>query len=403
MTRPSVVIIGPCADPTDVGEALSTWRWTRGLSEHADVTLLTYVKSGRESAAASLPGVRVVEWGDLPVPNRLERFNAALAPGYGVFYYRARRWLRRALANGERIDLVHQLAPLALRYPTPAAGLRIPVVVGPLAGSLETPPGFAGETSGEPWYVKLRRLDRFRIRHDPLLRRTYESAAVVIGVAPYVRDVLDDLELREFVLESETGIPELPPPIVRDFAARPFRLLFVGRVVRPKGVRDLVRGLSRVQDLDVVLDVVGRGKDLENCRAEATRLGVGDRVHFHGRLPRQEVDGFYERAHAFVFPSFREPSGNVILEAMSWGLPMVVADRGGPAHAVADGAGIRVPVETPDQFAEAIADAIRHLVASPQLARVYGDTARRLTERDHLWPAKIDRMAVLYERVIAGR
>ncbi len=61
---------------------------------------------------------------------------------------------------------------LALRYPSPATGLGAPVVVGPLAGSLETPPGFEGETSGEPWYVKLRRLDRFRIRHDPLLRRT---------------------------------------------------------------------------------------------------------------------------------------------------------------------------------------------------------------------------------------
>ena len=79
-----------------------------------------------------------------------------------------------------------------------------------------------------------RRVDRFRIRHDPLLRRTYESAAVVIGVAPYVRDVLGDLELRQFALESETGIPDLPPAVARDPSAKPFRLLFVGRVVAQK-------------------------------------------------------------------------------------------------------------------------------------------------------------------------
>ena len=398
-----MVIVGPCADPTDVGEALSTWRWTHGLSEHVDVTLLTYVKSGRESAKATLPGVHVVEWKDLPIPDRLERLNAALAPGYGLFYVRARRWLKGAIATGEHIDVVHQLAPLALRYPSPASGLGVPVVVGPLAGSLETPPGFEGETSGEPWYVKLRRVDRFRIRHDPLLRRTYESAAVVIGVAPYVRDVLGDLELRQFALESETGIPDLPPAVARDPSAKPFRLLFVGRVVRPKGVLDLVRALAQIKDLDVVLDVVGRGNDLEDCRTEATLLGVAERVTFHGRLSREEVDAYYAKAHAFVFPSFREPSGNVVLEAMSWGLPLIVADRGGPAYAVGTEAGIRVPAETPGQFARDIAEAIRRLVTEPGLAAGYGESARRLTERNHLWPAKIERMLGLYERVVAGR
>ena len=234
MTRPSVVIIGPCADPTDVGEALSTWRWARGLAEHADVTLLTYVKSGRTSAASTLPGVCVVEWDDLPVPDRFERLNAALAPGYGLFYVRARHWLKRALANGERIDLVHQLAPLALRYPSPAIGLGAPVVVGPLAGSLETPQGFEGETSGEPWYVKPPAPGSLQdFGHDPLLRRTYESAAVVIGVRPhYVRDVLGDLKLaRVRAGEARPRIAELPDEVSRDPGARPFRLLFVGRIV----------------------------------------------------------------------------------------------------------------------------------------------------------------------------
>ena len=316
---------------------------------------------------------------------------------------RARHWLKRALANGERIDLVHQLKPLALRYPSPAIGLGAPVLVGPLAGSVETPQGFEGETSGEPWYVKLRRLDRLRIRHDPLLRRTYESAAVVIGVAPYVRDVLGDLKLREFALESETGIAELPDEVSRDPGARPFRLLFVGRIVRAKGVRDLVRALAQVKDLDVVLDVVGQGNDLDACRAEAARLGVAKRITFHGGLPRERVDAFYAAANAFVFPSFREPSGNVVLEAMSWGLPMVVADRGGPAFVVGLEAGMRVFVDTPEQFARDIAGAIRRLVTIPGLAASYGAAARELTEREHLWPAKIERVLSLYERVAAGR
>lgn len=399
-TAPHVAIIGPCADPTDVGEALSTWRWTRGIAEHVHVTLLTYVKSGRRSARDSLPGVRVVEWSDMPIPARFERLNAALHPGYAVFYLRARRWLKRALASGERIDLVHQVAPLALRYPSPAAGLAVPLIVGPLAGSLATPEPFAREASGDPWFVKLRRFDQCRFRHDPLLRRTYESASVLIGVAPYVREVLRDLRLRDFAIESETGVPELPESAPRDFSERPLRLLYVGRVVRTKGVRDAVRAMALARDVDAVLDVVGAGSDLDACVAEAETLGVGGRVRFHGRKPRAEVDPFYRNAHAFVFPSFREPSGNVVLEAMSWGLPMIVADRGGPAFSVQPECGVRVAVDDPESFARGLAAAIRELAADPERARRQGASSRRLVEEEHLWPAKIRRMLEIYRRVL---
>ena len=42
-----------------------------------------------------------------------------LKPGYVPFYFRARRWIRQALARGERFDLAHQPVPVAMRYPSP--------------------------------------------------------------------------------------------------------------------------------------------------------------------------------------------------------------------------------------------------------------------------------------------
>ena len=55
------------------------------------------------------------------------------------------------------------------------------------------------------------------------------------------------------------------------------------------------------------------------------------------------IDDFYRAADVFVFPSYREPGGNVVFEAMSFGLPLVVGDRGGPGSAVDERSGIRVP------------------------------------------------------------
>jgi glycosyltransferase involved in cell wall biosynthesis len=180
-------------------------------------------------------------------------------------------------------------------------------------------------------------------------------------------------------------------------------LLFVGRVIRSKGVRDAVRALAKLTDCDrLMFDVVGDGDDLAACKSEAEELGVSGLVTFHGRLPRNDIDAFYARADVFVFPSFREPSGNVVLEAMSYGLAMVVADRGGPGFVVDEACGFRVPVADPQQFADGIAACIRRLAAEPRLVESMGAAAREKIRQKFLWDAKVERLEEIYRSVLAS-
>lgn len=385
----------------DVGEARSTYEWASRLSERCDLTVLTYRLRNANACAPTLPGARVVEWLDLPLVGRFERMNAGVKPGYLWFHARARAWIRRALRGGERFAVAHQVAPLAMRYPSPAAGLIDPLIVGPLAGSLTNPPGFESEFAREAWYMRLRGVDAWRFRHDPWLRRTYSGASVVLGAAPYVRETLESngIPLRGFEVMSETGVHEFPAPVDRERGeAGVLRMVFVGRVVRTKGLRDAVRAMGLLKDLPgVTLDAIGDGADLEQCRREAGELGVLDRVTFHGRLPRASVDDFYRDADAFLFPSFREPSGNVVFEAMSFSLPLIVADRGGPAHTADDSCAIRVPVTEPGRFERDIADAIRALAGDPALRTRLGDAGRARVETLGSWHNKIDWMMNLYD------
>lgn len=396
MERRNVVILAPYVNHRDVGESWSNYQWVRGLSVHHNVTLLCQRRRDQEPVAPSLPETRVIEWNDPPLLRKFERFDSMLKPGLAMFYFRARRWLKAARRRGEVMDLVHQLAPLAMRYPCPAVGLGVPYVLGPVGGSLENPAGFEGEMGGSPWFVRLRGVDRLRFAYDPVLRATYSGAACVIGVAPYVRDLLSSVPIRRFELASETGVSRLPQQTDRAGGSG-LRLLYVGRVVRTKGVRDAIRALKQIPDPEISLDVVGTGDDLEACRAEAAPLG--DRVRFHGRVPREQVDGFYSRANAFVFPSFREPSGNVVLEAMSQGLPLIVADRGGPGHVVDESCGIRVAVGDPEVFAAQIATAILKLRDS-ELRKNLGQAARTKIEGRHTWGTQIASMCQLYESII---
>jgi len=399
-----ILLIGPTCDGTDVGEAWSTYQWVRGLSERHNVTLLTYRKRNRPSVIPQLSNVQVIEWTDLPLVGRFDRFNAMAKPGYLRFYWRARRWIQHAAASDMHFDIVHQIAPLALRYPCPAIGLQWPVIIGPVAGSLDTPDAFKRETESDPWYVNLRQLDRWRFRHDPWLRATYQQATVVIGVAPYVKDLLSDVHPKQFVICSETGVATLPSLVRRRKLSGPLNLLYVGRIIRTKGLRDAIRALGQLPtDLKWRMDIVGDGPDRLHCENEAKRLGLMDCIQFHGKIARQDVNRFYEQADIFVFPSFREPSGNVVIEAMSYGLPCIVADRGGPAEVVMTDCGIRIPINDPDQYSAAIAEAIELLAKNHELRIQMGINAHERVRNVYMWPRKIDWLTTLYMQILDER
>jgi len=397
-----ILLIAPTCDGTDVGEAWVAYQWASRLALRHDVTLLTYHKQGRPPARAQISGLRVIEWAEPALLGKAERLNSLLKPGYGVFYFRARRWIKRALAAGEVFDVVHQPVPVAMRYPSPAAGLGLPLLVGPVGGGLPNPPGFSSDGDTSPWYTRLRAFDQLRLHHDPLLRRTYTDARVVLGIAPYVEELLKGLTLHEFAVMSETALPALPTEATRAVHPGPVRLLFVGRLIRTKGARDLVRAMSLLADEDVVLDIVGDGPDRIACEALADELRLGDRVRFAGRLDRADVDDYYRDADIFVFPSYREPGGNVALEAMGHGLPLVVCDRGGPGSSVDPTCAIALPVSTPAALAHDVAEAVRSLVRDPERRLAMGRAGRDRMTAVGLWDAKIRDAELIYNQVSAG-
>jgi glycosyltransferase involved in cell wall biosynthesis len=391
-----LLMIAPGCSSRANCEGWVSYQWVRGMSARHEVTLLTDC----EPFLPESSGTRVIK---LPTPdvfNRLDRFNAMFKPGHIPFFFRARRWIRSALAAGERFDLVHQVAPQALRYACPALETGLPFIIGPVGGSLDSPPEFAKEERGAPWYVRLRALDHLRLRYDPTLRATFERASCVVGMAPFVKHLLDGISIKRFVVIGDNAIESLGEPIDRSKRTGEVRLLFVGRVVRTKGVRDLIRAMRLLTDLPVVLDVLGNGHDLDACRSAASEIGISDRVRFHGYIPRSNVDEFYRSSDILVFPSYREPNGLSVIEAMGYGLPAIVCDRGGPAFSVDEKSGIRIPATNPKQFADDLARAIRELVQDRDRRLSLGEGARLRAERVGVWPVKIGEMDSLYKLII---
>lgn len=142
----------------------------------------------------------------------------------------------------------------------------------------------------------------------------------------------------------------------------PVRLLVLGRLQAVKGV-DVAISAMKVLGKGFVLRVVGEGAPgYEEELAElATKLGVEDRIQMAGPCDAAGLPAQYEWADMLVLPSRNESFGNVLVEAMASGVPIVASDVGGIPSVVQSGIhAILVPPEDPSGLARAIEELARN-------------------------------------------
>lgn len=403
MAEPRFLIIAPYLDGLEQGEGQLMFRLVEEMSRRAPLTVLAYETHTAVTLAEQLPKAEVVTWPEPAWAQKRTKLSTMVKPHIPLLHRRVAAWLRQALAGGRRFSLAHQLLPAAPRYTTPLAGFDLPYVFGPHGGALSTPAAFQDEVGSGALVTRLRGLDALRFRYDPWLRRSYARAALVLGVAPYMRDVLGALPIRRFEPYLGIGIDDLAPEYLHDATPGRLRMIHVGRAVRTKGLRDVVRALAHLGDMPgVTLTSVGGGEEIALCQAEAERLGVADRVTFLGQKPRAEVEALYRESDALVFPSFRESMGAVFYEAMRLGLPVITVARGGPDYIVDDSCGLKVPLTTPQQMPRDLADRIRQLAEDPTRRLALGRAGRAKVAAEALWQVKAERMLMLYDQVLAG-
>jgi len=387
-------------DGEDVGEALVGYNWAKEIAKRCDVTILTQTRKGHKDPAKQFPECEVITWPTIELPARFERVNALMKPGYPIFVRRVRKWIKSALKNGRNFDVIHQLNPIGVRYAPASSEYNIPYIFGPAGGSLTTPSTFADEIKSASWYTKLRIIDHLRFKYDPFLRNAYKKIDLLIGVGGYVEANLGTNMVKKFLVQTELGLNTLKLPRKNLGVGETLNILHVGRAVRTKGLRDAVRAMAHLKDKDIHLVSAGGGEELDICKLEAQQLGVSNNITFHGNLPHSSIMELYDDADLFVFPSFREPSGGVVYEAIGEGIPVLIADRGGPGDYIKDGAGIKVEVTDPKKFSWDIAQEISKVYKDRKLLSTYADNGYTLMKNVGLWDKKMDWLMETYHEVI---
>ena len=161
-------------------------------------------------------------------------------------------------------------------------------------------------------------------------------------------------------------------------------ILYMGRLVYEKGIQHLISAMPKILNgyNDAKLIIAGKGGMLDELKAQADHMGIGNKVYFTGYLNSKEVQKMYKCADIAVFPSTYEPFGIVALEAMLAGVPTVVSDVGGLNEIVEHGVdGMKSYAGNPNS----IADSILTLLYDHQLSSNVAKNAKKKVKEEYNW------------------
>jgi glycosyltransferase involved in cell wall biosynthesis len=182
----------------------------------------------------------------------------------------------------------------------------------------------------------------------------------------------------------------------------PYHLLFVGRLLRMKGIEQLLQAVAILASKNpkVKLDVVGKGTlyYTKHLKMMARRLGIQATVRWLGYRPPSQVQAMYSSYGAVVVPSLQESFGLVALEALANKVPLVSTRSGGLSQFVTEDVAQIITRVTPND----IAKAIRNVWTEKKMTGLRVKEGFKVAE-PHAWSVIADRYRELFASMVDGR
>ncbi len=189
-----------------------------------------------------------------------------------------------------------------------------------------------------------------------ITKNLFGSPDIIISPSEFLNNFYDS---RGFFKDSKKVVVRNPIPfskthdLLQQKDSVNTKLLYVGQIENHKGIEILVRAFMNVQNINLQLDILGSGSELENLK----KLAHDDnRITFHGRSSRQKVADFFKKSDVTVVPSLcYENSPTVIFESFFFGVPVLASKMEGIAELIEEGKnGITFEAGNIDKLSEKI-------------------------------------------------
>jgi glycosyltransferase involved in cell wall biosynthesis len=382
------------------------WHWAVQAAREHEVWVLTWTKFRepieRYVARYNLPHLRFVYF-DLPRWARL----LAVSERLHYMLWQALVWpLARRLYRHERFDVVHHLTFNSVEMPGFLWTLGAPFVWGPVGGG-QTPASALRDYFRSIWPVEVARNLRKRLLgFNPLVRLVARRSAAILVSNQDTRRLLELMATAPLLNETEIAV-DLPPISSRrsDPEDGVLNIVWAGRLIARKGPLLALDVAAELKRRGVLFRLRMAGDGPWECLVdrEISKRGLTGEVSRAGLLGHAAMASFYADGDVFLFSSLQDTNGSVVLEAMSYGLPVVALDQHGAASLLTDECGVKIPVHSKSQVVRDMAGALEDLAREPGRRRNLGAAARRRVAEGYTWEHKARLLRSLYANAVGAK
>lgn len=330
-----ILLSAYACEPNRGSEPGIGWKWALNLStdKNKDVHVLT--RANNRDVIEKFFGERI--------PNNLH-FHYYDLPGfiiwlkhhgfpvniyYALWLYGSGR-LAMVLHQEYKFDMAHHITFGVFRDACMLYKLGIPYVVGPLGGGETTPKKLCSLFSIKERIIEvLRSLSNNLALYNPLLIKSFNNASLILTKTKDTKNVLHRWSQKTFI-KLEIGINEICPNVASTIENC---FLFVGRFTYWKGIKLVLLSFAQYHSNhpNAKLVLVGKGEMEQYIREFSKAHNIEKKVQIIPWIDQIGLKRYYQESRALIFPSLHDSSGNVVLEALSFGLPVICLDCGGPA------------------------------------------------------------------------
>lgn len=310
------------------------WNWVLQYEKNykkGDRIILLTKKFNEKDTRRGLKefNIQHVELVIVDVPNALNWFREKHSAFHHMYYILWQHWAWLWVKHSEiRFDVIHHVTMNDYRIPSElykAKGAK--VIWGPMGGAQVTPRPLKVYEKNQ-LVASFREFVNKSCSWNPFYKKALRAYYKIYCINNETQKQISHIVGKDVPLMPELALRDeyknLP---IRKGNNDILKIVFVGRLIGKKGIAFLVDALSLMPtDMNWELLIFGDGDDHALIEKQIADSGIGKNVKLMGNRPLNQIAEAYQQADVFVLPSLRETSGNVLLEAMAYAVPIVAFD-----------------------------------------------------------------------------
>lgn len=310
------------------------WNWVlqyeKNYKEGDRIILLTKKFNEKDTRRGLKEfNIQHVELVIVDVPNALNWFREKHSAFHHMYYILWQHWAWLWVKHsGIHFDVIHHVTMNDYRIPSELYKAKdAKVIWGPMGGAQVTPRPLKVYEKNQ-LVASFREFVNKSCSWNPFYKKALRSYYKIYCINNETQKQISRIVGKDVPLMPELALRDeyknLP---IRKGNNDILKIVFVGRLIGKKGIAFLVDALSLMPtDMNWELLIFGDGDDHALIEKQIADSGIGKNVKLMGNRPLNQIAEAYQQADVFVLPSLRETSGNVLLEAMAYAVPIVAFD-----------------------------------------------------------------------------